>query len=417
MAHFDSLDGWLGWLETQHPKKIDLGLERTARVAARLDLLKPAPVVISVAGTNGKGSCVHLLESIYRAAGYKTGSYTSPHLLRYNERVCLDGVAVTDQKLCDAFQVIDERRGETALTYFEFGTLAALQIFMAAKPDVVILEVGMGGRLDAVNIIDADVALVTRIGLDHCEWLGDDRETIGVEKAGIFRTGCPAICCDPAPPASLFATASSNNSCWMAAGSEFSFSESGDTWEWWCDDIRISGLPHPDRPGRHQLENAAGVLMAVQSLQARLPVSKEQLGRALVSTGLPGRCEFIMQDVETVLDVAHNPDSIRSLVNVLMATPSKGRTRVVLGMLEDKPVENCTRILSTVADNWYLGGLSVDRGLSIDTLKQRAGLLNPDCSKDIQTAFRHARKAAGANDRIVVCGSFYTVAEVMKGAV
>lgn len=417
MAHFDSLDGWLSWLETQHPKKIDLGLERTARVAVRLNLLKPAPVVISVAGTNGKGSCVHLLESIYRAAGYRTGSYTSPHLLRYNERICLDGVAATDQKLCDAFEVIDERRGGTSLTYFEFGTLAALHLFTAAKPDIAILEVGMGGRLDAVNVIDADVALVTRIALDHCEWLGDDREAIAVEKAGIFRPGCPAICCDPTPPASLFAAASSIKACWMAVGSEFSFSESGDTWEWRCDDIRIGRLPHPDRPGQHQLENAAGVLMVVQSLQARMPVSNQHLREALVFTGLPGRCEFIHQEVETVLDVAHNPDSMRALVNVLMAAPGKGRTRVVLGMLEDKQVEDCIRILSAVADSWYLGGLAVDRGLSVNALKQRAGLLNPDCSKDIQTAFRRARRGAEKGDRIVVCGSFYTVAEAMKGAV
>jgi len=413
MAHFDSLDGWLGWLETQHPKKIDLGLERTAEVAAKLNLLSPASVVITVAGTNGKGSCVHFLES----AGYSTGSYTSPHLLRYNERVSLNGIAVTDQQLCDAFAAIDTHRGETTLTYFEYGTLAALQIFTQANPDVVILEVGMGGRLDAVNVIDADVALVTRIGLDHCEWLGNDRETIAVEKAGIFRAGCPAICCDPMPPASLPAAANAKNSRWMMAGNEFSFSEDGDTWEWWCDDIRISDLPYPDRPGQHQLENAAGVLMAVQSLQTRLPVSNKHIRQALVSTGLPGRCEFLKQGVETVLDVAHNPDSIRALVEVLMANPSSGRTHVVLGMLEDKPVEDCVRILSSVADKWYLGGLPVDRGLSIDDLKQRAGLLNPDCSEDVQSAFRRARQSAGGNDRIVVCGSFYAVAEVMKGDV
>jgi len=417
MAHFDSLDGWLGWLETQHPKKIDLGLERTAGVAAKLNLLNPESVVITVAGTNGKGSCVHFLESIYRVAGYSTGSYTSPHLLRYNERVSLNGIAVTDQTLCDAFAAIDTHRGEMALTYFEYGTLAALQIFTQANPDVVILEVGMGGRLDAVNVIDADVALVTRIGLDHCEWLGNDRETIAVEKAGIFRAGCPAICCDPMPPASLPAAASAKNSRWMMAGNEFSFSEDGDTWEWWCDDVRISDLPYPNRPGQHQLENAAGVLMTIQSLQPRLPVSNEHIRQALVSTGLPGRCEFLKQGVETVLDVAHNPDSMRALVNVLMATPGKGRTHVVLGMLEDKPVEDCVRILSSVADRWYLGGLPVDRGLSIDDLKQRAGLLNPDCSEDVQSAFRRARQSAGRNDRIVVCGSFYAVAEVMKGDV
>lgn len=417
MSRFDSLHGWLAWLETQYPKKIDLGLERTARVAIKLGLLEPAPVVVTVAGTNGKGSCVQLLETIYRLAGYKTGSYTSPHLLRYNERICLNGIEVSDQVLCDAFQVVDDHRGKTSLTYFEFGTLAALHIFTKAKPDIVILEVGLGGRLDAVNVIDADAALVTSIGLDHCEWLGDDRQAIGTEKAGIFRTGRPAICSDPAPPASLANVAREKNAHWMAMGNAFSFSGNDDAWEWRYGDIRIDGLPYPGRRGQHQLENASGVLMAVQTLQQRLPVSKSHLEQALVSSGLPGRCEFIDQPVETVLDVAHNPDSMQALVDVLISTPCKGKTHVVLGMLADKPVADCIRILEKVADCWYLGGLSVDRGLAVTDLKHLSGLTKPECSEDILTAFRLAREFAGENDRIVVCGSFYTVAAVMKCAV
>jgi len=413
MPRFMQLADWLSWQETLHPRKIDLGLERVARVAERLNLLQPKAVVVTVAGTNGKGSCVTLLETIYRAAGYRVGSYQSPHLLRYNERIRVNGSEVNDDILCQAFQAVDDSRGQESLTYFEFGTLAALEIFSHHDLDIILLEVGMGGRLDAVNIVAADAALVTRIGIDHGQWLGDDRESIGREKAGIFRANRPAICCDPDPPASLRQTAASLGAPWLSLGRDFTVSPGATGWRWSGVAHTHDGLPYPAVPGQHQLDNAAGVLMVAEVLEEKLPVPRPAIQQGLRTAALPGRCQFFPGPVETVLDVAHNPQSAQCLVRVLNERPRAGQTHLVLGMLEDKDIRQFAGIMRATADHWYFGSLQGERGLSAEALRERSGVARGECFRSIAAALQQARSRASRGDRIVVCGSFRSVAEAM----
>ncbi|MDX1697320.1 MAG: bifunctional tetrahydrofolate synthase/dihydrofolate synthase, partial [Thiohalobacterales bacterium] len=372
MPRFSTLDDWLGWQETLHPDPIELGLARVGEVAARLGLLSPPATVISVAGTNGKGSSVAMLDAIYRAAGYRTGVYTSPHLLKYNERIRVDGREIDDAGLCAAFERIDAARGDVSLTYFEFGTLAALDIFSRARPDIIILEVGMGGRLDAVNIIDADVALVTAIGIDHSAWLGNDREAIGREKAGIYREGRPAICSDPAPPATLEQTARAVGAGWRALGEHFDYRRSDAHWQWQGNGRRHDALPLPALQGRQQLDNAAGVIMATEVLQVRHPVPVAALAEGLRGVSLAGRCQLLPGRIERVLDVAHNLDSARLLAAWLADHPATGETWLVLGMLADKDAAGLEAILSPVIDHWCLAGLPGERGLPAGELAAMA---------------------------------------------
>jgi dihydrofolate synthase/folylpolyglutamate synthase len=411
VARFDTLGDWLAWQETLHPDPIDLGLERVAEVARRMDLLVPDRPVITVAGTNGKGSSIAMLDAIYRAAGYRTGVYTSPHLLAYNERICLDGLPVGDASLCDAFARIDAARGAISLTYFEFGTLAALDIFHAGQPDLLLLEVGLGGRLDAVNIIDADVALVTAIGIDHSEWLGDDRESIGREKAGIFRHGRPAVCSDPHPPVSLRHTAGQSGADWRALGADFHSHDEGATWWWEGAGRRHTALPRPSIPGRHQLENAAGVLMAVELLQARHPVAHQAIAEGLRAATLAGRCQVLPGRVERLLDVAHNRDSARQLADYLADHPLDGQTWLVLGMLAGKDVAAVCAVLSPGIDHWCFASLPGERGLSAEALGDQAGIeVQAEYFDSVVAALAHAGACAAPGDRIVVTGSFLTVA-------
>jgi len=407
------LTDWLSWQETLHPRKIDLGLERVAGVAGRMNLLQPQAVVVAVAGTNGKGSCIALLEAIYRAAGYRVGSYLSPHLLRYNERIRINGNEVSDDILCQAFQAVDDGRGQETLSYFEFGTLAALEIFGHCDLDIILLEVGMGGRLDAVNIVAADAALVTSIGIDHAQWLGDDRESIGREKAGIFRADRPAICCDPDPPASLPQTAASLGARWLSLGRDFSVSPGATGWRWSGAAQTHDELPYPAVSGQHQLDNAAGVLMVAEALEDRLPVPRRAIQQGLRTAALPGRCQFSPGAVETVLDVAHNPQSARCLVRVLNERPRPGQTHLVLGMLEDKDVRQFAEIIRATADHWYFASLQGERGLSAEDLREQSGVARGECFRNVAAALQQARSRASGGDRIVVCGSFHTVAEAM----
>lgn len=414
---FASLDEWLAWQETLHPTEIDLGLERVAAVAADLDLLKPSCPVITVAGTNGKGSCVALLDAVLRAAGCRTGVYTSPHLLAYNERIRVNGRPATDGQLCAAFERIDRVRGERSLTYFEFGTLAALEIFRGAAPDVMVLEVGLGGRLDAVNIIDPDVALVTSIDLDHTAWLGEDREAIGREKAGIFRAGRPAVCGDPSPPASLFASAQGLNARWHARGNSFTVECGDGDWTWRSTERALEHLPLPALSGAHQLDNAAAVLQVLDCLRDTLPVGRDAIESGLRSVRLAGRFERIPGPVERVLDVAHNPQGGRTLARALADAPVSGDTHLVLGMLADKDVKAFVAPLLPLVNTWYPGGLAVPRGLGLDALRER---LRDTITQErlgeggdtVLDAYHHAMAAAHPGDRVVVCGSFYSVAEV-----
>ena len=421
MARFQTLSQWLQWQETLHPRAIDLGLDRVAAVATRMGVLLPAGIVITVGGTNGKGSTVAMLEAVLLAAGYRVGAYTSPHLLRYNERIRINGRDVDDDSLCAAFQAVDEARGETTLSYFEFGTLAALRLFCDAAPDVALLEVGLGGRLDAVNIVDPDIAMVTSIGIDHVQWLGDDRESIAREKAGIFRNGRPAIGCEVSPPASLVQAARQMGASWYAPGDQYDYVPHEDAWDWNGPSGGYTDLPLPSLRGPQQLANAAGVLMALELLQERLPVSETAIRNGLRDVVLPGRCQFVPGAVEMILDVSHNPHGAARLAEVLGLFPCSGRTHLVLGMLDDKDVEGYVTALSSAVDLWYPVSLDNPRGLSADELDRRMrGLLPANrvqpCA-DVPAACREAGANASAGDRIVVCGSFFTVAAAMAGRV
>jgi dihydrofolate synthase/folylpolyglutamate synthase len=421
MPRYTNLTDWLDWQETLHPKPIDLGLERVEQVARRLALLQPDHGIITVAGTNGKGSSTAMLESILLAAGYRTGCYSSPHLLHYNERIRLDGENIDDESLCEAFEAVDQARGSISLSYFEFGTLAALYLFAQSSPDICILEVGLGGRLDAVNIVAADVALVTSIDIDHRAWLGDDRETIGREKAGIFRSQHPAVCSDTAPPASVIQAARKLNARWYAPEDGFTWTQAGNGWAWTSENVTHENLPLPALPGAHQLQNAAGVLMVLETLAERFPVNRHAIIEGLRTVSLPGRCQVLPGPVEVVLDVAHNPASAGTLVSFLESHSIPGCTRIVLGMLSDKDIAAFTGILAKVADGWYLATLEGARGLSARALAEVLGSQNPgsgarqfSCVKD---AFEQARADSSSGDRVVVCGSFITVAEALASHV
>jgi dihydrofolate synthase/folylpolyglutamate synthase len=418
MPRFDSLPAWLAWQETLHPEKIDPGLERVAAVAGRLGLLAPGYCVITVAGTNGKGSSVALLDAILRAAGYRVGCYTSPHIRRYNERIQINGTPVSDSALCAAFETVDRARNGQTLSYFEFGTLAALQLFSEQTPDIAVLEVGMGGRLDAVNVLAADIALVTSISIDHSAWLGNDREAIGREKAGIFRPDRPAICSDPQPPASLQQHARALGARWYSLGQAFSYTVGENRWHWQGVHSHQPDLPLPALPGSHQLNNAAGVLMAVEALAEQFPVGRAAIVDGLEDVALEGRCQLVPGAVETVFDVAHNPDSARRLGQLLAERPVRGRTRLVLGMLRDKDAAEFAAALVPAVDRWYLAAPASDRSLPVAELQAQIVALAPavalGCYPDVATALRQAQADAAAGDRVVVCGSFYTVAEALS---
>ncbi len=411
-----TLADWLAWQETLHPRAIDLGLERVGRVLDALGGRPPEHLTITVAGTNGKGSSVAMLDAIYRAAGHRVGAFFSPHLLRYNERIRIDGREVEDARICAAFAAIDAARGDVSLSYFEFSALAALHLFREEQIDVAVLEVGLGGRLDAVNVVDADCAIVTSIDIDHTEWLGTDRESIGFEKAGIFRPRRPAICADPCPPVSVRGHAERIGADWLAQGRHFGYrvGESG-LWDWWGPDGEYSGLSKPALPGAFQLQNAAGVLMTVQALQERRPVPRRALDEGLRQARLAGRMQVLPGAVPVVFDVAHNPAAARALAGALAAQPVAGRTLVVLGMLADKDVEATVAELGPLADAWFLGGTGGERGLPASVLARRMGQTGVPVVTAGGTAgaLALARAAARAGDRILVTGSFPGVAEAL----
>ncbi|MEJ2685680.1 MAG: bifunctional tetrahydrofolate synthase/dihydrofolate synthase [Gammaproteobacteria bacterium] len=415
---FSSLNQWLRWQETLHPEAIELGLGRLAAVARPLGLHTVAHGIVTVAGTNGKGSSVALIEAMLRSAGYRVGAYTSPHLSRYNERVRVDGVEASDQALCEAFAAVDAVRRDTTLSYFEFGTLAAMDIFRRERVDIAVLEVGLGGRLDAVNLWDADVAMVTGVDIDHVEWLGSDREAIGREKAGVFRPGHPAICAEREPPASLRAYAERIAARWMGVGEHFDFLAGEQGWTWWNRDTRWEQLPLPALAGDYQLANAAGAVAVTRALGKGYTVSRDAVANGLRTAVLPARLQVVPGEVERVLDVGHNPQAARALAGVLAQRPCQGRTLAVFGMLADKDVEGVVGAMGTLVDHWYLGGLEGPRGLNVRTLQERAVavLSGTPCHADasVAQAYRRACADAQAGDRVVVFGSFHTVAEVLE---
>ncbi len=366
---YNTLGEWLAWQESLHVRAIDLGLERIRPVFQNLIKGSLAANCIVVGGTNGKGSTVAFLEAMYLAAGYRVGSYTSPHLFAYNERIKLDGKPVSDAQLCEAFERVDQCRGEVSLTYFEFGTLAAFDIFQRAGLDVAILEVGLGGRLDAVNLVDADVAIVTNVSLDHMDWLGETREQIAHEKFGIARPGRPLIFADEQQLANLDTLAQAIDL--YRIGRDFGFEMQRASWQWWSREKNLYSLPLPKLPGRHQLKNATTALMVIHLLSDRLPVAMSNLRDGLRNAELAGRFQVLV-DAEKLLifDVAHNPDGIRVFVEQLNRLPRLGEHHLVLGMLADKDIETLAAMLRDVVDKWYLAGLDVPRGLGAEQLQR-----------------------------------------------
>ncbi len=431
---FDTLDAWLAWQEQLNPAEIELGLERVQVVLQRMGLLTPDFTVITIAGTNGKGSSAAMCQSIYCTAGYRVGSYTSPHLQRYNERITLNGVMADDVTLCDAFEQIEQARSadgdEIPLTYFEFGTLAAIVIFQQASVDIAILEVGLGGRLDAVNALEPDIALVTMVDVDHQTWLGDDRETIAREKAGIYRAGIPAICAEPAPAHSLVAYAVDIGAQYYGLNDQFTYGlnqgagiSAGDgTWHWHSARQSYAALPPLGLPGGFQLQNAAGVLMAITLLQARFPVELSAIETGLKQAHVAGRMQQIALDdfngVECLFDVAHNRSSAQVLSDTLAAQPCVGTTHGVIAMLADKDIEAVVAAMSPVVDRWYVASLDASvchRGATaamiIPSLPAAGSVSPPQSFANVATATAAALKNSMADDRLVIFGSFYAVAE------
>ena len=414
---FKTLEEWLSWQEQLYPQVIDLGLHRVQALLKALHLERPGFPILIIGGTNGKGSSVSFAEAMLRAAGHKVGAYVSPHLLRYNERVRVDGVDVSDAEFCESFTRIDEARGDLRVTYFEFGTLAAIDILTRRGVSAAVLEVGLGGRLDAVNALDADVALISSIGLDHQEWLGDDRESIGREKAGIFRKGRPAICGDRRPPDSLLDHAKTIGAKLQLIGKDFDRDTDGETWTWKGGAQEFRGLPAPALAGHIQYDNAATVIAALQS-HPRLAVPEASIRRGLMEAKIPARFQRVGSPVETVFDVSHNPEAARVLSDNLLAFPVRGRSFGVMGMFKDKAVEEVARALAGRFDHLYLGGLEGPRGQDAAVLAGRVRAALPDAAlsefPSVSAAYVAAQSAAHPGDRIVVFGSFQTVAAILK---
>jgi dihydrofolate synthase/folylpolyglutamate synthase len=411
-----SLADWLTYLESLHPKTIALGLERVAQVKARLGLQPDFPVII-VGGTNGKGSVCAMLESILHAAGYKVGCYTSPHLLDYNERVRIAKQQASDVELCASFEAIEQARGDIPLTYFEFGTLAAMQCFISHKVDIAILEVGLGGRLDAVNVFDADVAVVTSVDIDHVDYLGDTREKIAFEKAGIFRSGRVAICADGDVPQALRQHAQEIGAELWCIGNEFGFTPHQGQWDYRSKAGSRSALPFPALRGAFQLNNASAVLAALDALRDKLPVNMGVIRRGLVEVELAGRFQFVPGKPQLILDVAHNPHAARSLARNLANLPP-ARTFAIFAMLKDKDMAGVVQALDARIDTWLVAGIDAPRGATAAELAQVLadnhvrGAVQVCAS--IAEALQQASNRASENDRIAAFGSFYTVAEVMR---
>ena len=414
---FETLQDWLSWQETLHPSEIELGLERIRQVWERLHSGPFKPAVITVAGTNGKGSSCAMLESIYRHAGYRVGCYTSPHLLKYNERIKILGVDTDDASLCEAFAAVDQARESISLTYFEFGTLAALYLFDRRQLDIIILEVGLGGRLDAVNILDADVALLTSVGLDHQDWLGDDRGSIGREKAGIFRKGRTAICAEHYPPESVLTVARDLQADLLIAGRDFSVTRDKGSWSWRGPDkaTRYS-LPMPALRGNKQIDNASAVMMVIERLSNRFPVSQAHLRQGLLEVRLGARFEVLPGRIPVILDVAHNPQAAEVLASHLREYACQGQIHAVLAMKQGKDAAAVLSLLQPLVAEWYLGTVDNPQVISADTLASllyKQGVTTVHVEDTIIDAYEKALAAAQQGDCVLVFGSFYTVSDIL----
>ncbi len=421
-----TLSDWLAHCERLHPKTIAMGLERVGLLRERLGLHFEAPVV-TVAGTNGKGSSCAMLESIALQAGYRVGLYIKPHFVHFEERCRVGGASVSADSLLEDFAAVEQARGEIELTYFEFTTLAILRRLAREPLDLVILEVGLGGRLDAVNAIDPDVALITSIDLDHMDYLGPDRESIGREKAGILRAGRPAICADPLPPASIAAEAARVGADLRQSGKDFMFEGDRQQWRWQGRSKRYAGMAYPALRGVNQLINAAGVLAAFEALHERLPISAQAVRNGLAMVDLAGRFQVLPGQPTVILDVAHNPHAIAALAQNLDQLGFAPKTRAVFGAMADKALDEVFEKIAPWIDEWWFCDLPTPRAATAADLAarwtalQQAGRVKPPAGVRISThaapfvALQQAQAASEPTDRIAVFGSFFTVGGVMAG--
>jgi dihydrofolate synthase/folylpolyglutamate synthase len=412
-----SLKDWLGYIESIHPSTIDLTLERIKVVVERLNL-DISFSIITVGGTNGKGSTCAILESIYKEAGYKVGCYTSPHFLHFNERIKIQANPVSDDLICEAFTKIESIRKEISLTYFEYGTIAAMIIFADADLDIAILEVGLGGRLDAVNVFDSDCAIVTSIDLDHMDYLGHTREAIGFEKAGIYRANKIAICGDFDPPQSLIKYCESIHAELKMIGKDFAYEAHHDSFDFLIESSFVMNIILPKLQGDFQLANASSALMAVKIMEDQLPLTETSIQQGIASALLPGRFQEVKINPSLILDVAHNPHAAKSLRDNLRAHSVSGKTIAVFSILRDKDILGVVAAVSLDIDAWYIAEIENERAANIDTICKAIQKVNPSAHivtfKNIQEAYQFASNEVERNDRIIVFGSFYTVADIMK---
>ncbi len=402
-----SLAMWLDYLAKLHSSAIDLGLDRVQAVADKANLTKPAPTVITVGGTNGKGSTCALMEAILLDAGYSVGVYSSPHLIRYNERVRINGIDVEDAKHCQAFDFVEKQRGDISLSLFEFGTLAALRIFQTEKVEVVLLEVGLGGRLDATNIVDHDVSVITSLAIDHVDWLGDDINVIGFEKAGIYRSGKPAICGQPTPPATVAAHADDIGADFFQVGIQFNYQLTDTGWQWSSGAFDLEDLPLPSLP----LPNAATALMALGA--SELEITDINIVNGLRNARLAGRMQVLHSGPEIVLDVAHNPHSAEYLAEKVKHQYSGKNIHVVVAMLRDKDIKATLEALTPIATKWYPASLTGPRAAIAEELCRYLPQGQIQFATPVE-AFESAKINARQEDVILVVGSFHTVGEVLE---
>ncbi|WP_305461430.1 bifunctional tetrahydrofolate synthase/dihydrofolate synthase [Photobacterium leiognathi] len=403
-----SLSIWLKYLEQLHTSAIDLGLDRVKAVGQKADLLKPAPCVITVAGTNGKGSTCAMLEAILIEAGYKVGVYSSPHLVRYNERVRINNQELDDSEHTQAFTSVEAARGDISLSLFEFGTLSALTLFKTHQVDVLVLEVGLGGRLDATNIVDHDVSVITSLAIDHVDWLGDNIDVIGYEKAGIFRSGKPAICGQPHPPATVPAHADDIGAELYQVGYQFEYQVEDNHWNWQCGAFDLTQLPLPNLP----LPNAATALMALGA--AELDISEENIINGLKKAQLPGRMQRVSEQPLIIMDVAHNPHSAEYFANQLSKIKQKeGKNKIhaVVAMLHDKDIASTIAAMRDTVDDWYPASLTGPRAATAEEILQHLPANCVGFDKP-ESAFDQALTQAGEDDMVIVFGSFYTVGQI-----
>jgi dihydrofolate synthase/folylpolyglutamate synthase len=418
MNRFNSLQDWLTWQESLHPLPIDLGLERVKRVFEKLlpNYKTQKPSTITVAGTNGKGSTVAYLEQFYFASGHKVGAYTSPHILRYNERIKINGKSVSDELICSAFEQIDKARGDISLSYFEFSTLAALLIFLQENVAIQLLEVGLGGRLDAVNIVDTDIAIVTSIGIDHAEYLGNTREKIGLEKAGVFRFCKPAIVSDLHPPKSLLDYAYQQNALLLRLGETFFYEKNGETWTWQGLSQTISDLPNPALKGNHQFRNASAAIFATQCLASDLPVSESSIKMGLKNVKLAGRFQLVDGEIPVLLDVGHNPQAVQTLVDYLDEHFANRPIHAIFSIMKDKDIASVLELMKPVVSNWFFAPLPQNpRAVSEEKMRELFAQSEISSTNfgftNFAQAFLAAKNNAKSGDLILVFGSFFLVSD------